>query len=356
MSTTPTAPRTPAPPGGRFSAPILLLLTLLGWSSIPLFLRFFTESIDAWTANGWRYGASAILWAPVLVYCYARRTTPPGIWKAAIVPSFFNAAGQVCFGIAPYLIDPGLMTFALRLQIVFVAAGAAILFAAERRIVRAPGFLAGLVLVLAGTCFTVLLKPGGLGSGTTTGIVLAIASGLFYACYSLGVRKFMHGMNPLVAFAAISQYTAAALVALMLIYGKRHGLVLLDLPGNMLVLVLLSSLIGIGLGHTFYYFSIARLGVAISAGVMQLQPFVVAAASFFLFQERLSPGQWASGAAAIFGAGLILTTQHRLGRADRRAAADLAGFKTLPVDAVTAAAGAEADTPASPPAIPPART
>jgi len=342
-----TAPPPSPHPGGRFSAPVLLILTLLGWSSIPLFLRFFTHSIDAWTANGWRYGFSAVLWAPVLVYCYLRRTTPAGLWKAAVVPSLFNAAGQVCFGIAPYLIDPGLMTFALRLQIVFVAAGAAILFASERRIVKAPGFLVGLVLVLAGTGGTVLLKPGGLGSGTTTGVLLAIASGFFYACYSLSIRKYMHGINPLVAFAAISQYTAAILVALMLVFAQRSGLMVLYLPANIFLLVLLSSLIGIGLGHTFYYFSIARLGVAISAGVMQLQPFVVAAASFFLFQEQLTLGQWLSGAVAIIGAGLILTTQHRLGRAARRAtkqaATDIRRFESLPLDPVTAAAEAQQD-------------
>lgn len=347
----PTHNQSPArPPGGRWSAPVLLLLTLLGWSSIPLFLKYFVDSIDAWTANGWRYGFSAVLWAPVLVYIYARRAAPAGLWRAALVPSLLNAAGQVCFGIAPYKIDPGLMTFALRLQIVFVAAGAAILFVPERRIVKAPGFLLGLVLVLGGTCGTVLLKPGGLGTGTTAGVVLAIASGLFYAGYSLSVRRYMHGVNPLVAFAAISQYTAAALVALMLFFGERAGLTVLSLRGDLILLILLSSLIGIGLGHTFYYFSIARLGVAISAGVMQLQPFVVSAASYFLFQEKLTPGQWLSGAAAILGAGLILTTQSRLGRADRRwaekrarEAADLKQFETLPVDAVAAAAEAERD-------------
>lgn len=325
----------------RFGGITTVVLTLLGWSSIPLFLRYFSHSIDAWTANGWRYGFSAILWAPVLVYGAVKGALPKGLWRAALVPSLFNAAGQVCFGIAPYHIDPGLMTFSLRLQIAFVAVGAAILFAAERRIVRSPGFLLGLGLVVAGTVGTILLKPEGLGHGTRTGIALAIASGLLYACYSLGVRHFMHGIKPLVAFAAISQYTAAALVTLMLVYGDHAGLAVFRLPAGLLALVLLSSVIGIGLGHTFYYISIARLGVAVSAGVMQLQPFVVAAASYFLFGERLTPPQWCSGAVAIAGAAVMLMTQRRLARPAPAAAAGTERFETLPLDADTAAAEAE---------------
>ncbi len=46
---------------------LTITLTLLGWSSVPLFLRHFVDLIDPWTSNGWRYGFSALLWAPVLV-------------------------------------------------------------------------------------------------------------------------------------------------------------------------------------------------------------------------------------------------------------------------------------------------
>jgi hypothetical protein len=59
----------------------MILLTLAGWTSIPLFLRDFAHgpfAIDAWTANGWRYGVSALLWAPVLVLGLWRRNLPQG--------------------------------------------------------------------------------------------------------------------------------------------------------------------------------------------------------------------------------------------------------------------------------------
>ena len=303
----------------RFSGTATIVLTLLGWSSIPLFLKYFSRDIDAWTANGWRYAFSALLWAPVLVWARRTGNTPPGLWKAAVLPSVFNAMGQMLFGLAPYYVDPGLMTFSLRMQIVFVTVGAALLFPSERRIVRTPLFMIGLAMVFAGTMGTIALKPGGMGSGTTFGVIMSIASGLLFACYALAVRHSMHGVNPLIAFAAISQYTAVGLLVPMLLVGHESGLGALQLSARGFGLLLLSSLIGIGLGHTFYYVSIARLGVAVSSGVIQLQPFIVAASSYFLFGERLTPFQWASGVLAVLGAGVILLVQQRLGMASTAA-------------------------------------
>lgn len=94
---------------------------------------------------------------------------------------------------------------------------------------------------------------------------------------------------------------------------------MLDLQGRELFLLGLSALIGIGIGHTLYFFAISRLGVAVSAGVVQLQPITVSIGSMVLFGEVLTRGQWASGVLAIAGAGVMLWTQHRLGKAARAA-------------------------------------
>jgi drug/metabolite transporter (DMT)-like permease len=295
----------------RWTGVATIVLTLVGWSSIPLFLRYFVEFIDPWTANGWRYALSAFLWLPVLVWAYARHRVPNGLWRAALVPSLFNAGGQICFGWGPYLIDPGLMTFGLRLQIVFVAIGAAALFAVERDLLKRPLFLGGLCVVALGTLATVALKPGGFEAKSTLGVGIAIASGLLYACYALSVRKYMHSMKPVVAFAAVSQYTSVVLVALMLVFAPRFGADVTTLSSFQLVMLALSSIIGIGLGHTLYFISLSRLGVAVSSGVVQLQPLIVSVFSMFLFNEVIAPLQWVTGSIAVTGAAVMLVAQHR---------------------------------------------
>jgi drug/metabolite transporter (DMT)-like permease len=289
---------------------LTVALTLLGWSSVPLFLKHFAGSIDAWTSNGVRYGFAALLWLPVLLWSVRKRTLPKGLLRAALLPSLFNCLGQIAFALAHYRTQPGLITFGMRTQIIFVGLGAAALFPAERALLRRPAFLAGMALVFAGG-LAMMLLGGALRGATGEGVGLAVVAGLMFAAYGLAVRRNMVGAPPILAFAAISQYTAAGMVLLMLLLGKDAGAAVLLLPRSELALVLLSAVIGIALGHVFYYISIARLGVTATAGVTQLQPFFVAGASYFLFAERLSPVQWLSGGVAVTGAVTMLLTQRR---------------------------------------------
>ena len=331
---------------GRFFGVLMVLMALGGWTIVPLFLRHFAETIDPWTSNGWRYGFAALLWSPVLVWGLTRRKLPAGLWTLALVPAAFNSSGQICLTPAHYQIDPGLLTFGLRVQIVCVAIGAAIMFPSERRIVRSRGFLVGGIMVIAGTIGT---AAGGDFSreGTAFGVALAMISGALFGGYSLAVRRYLHGLHPIVAFAVISLYTAGAMLTLMLVLGRRGGLEALDiaiLGREQFGLLLLSSLAGIALGHVAYYISIARLGVAVSTGVIQLQPVAVGLCSMVLFNELLTPTQWGTGAVAIGGAALMLWVQHRMVARDRREALTAVSadeYRELPPDHVVAASADE---------------
>jgi drug/metabolite transporter (DMT)-like permease len=213
----------------------------------------------------------------------------------------------------------------MRLQIVFLALAAALMFPAERRVLRNPAFLAAIFVVLAATLATIALKPpadptsppplAGSPHADLIGLSLAIGAGLMYALYALGVRKHMVGMNPILAFAAVSQYTSAALVACMLLFARGHGIEAVTklTPFNFGLLVA-SSLVGIGLGHTFYFYAIARIGLVVAAGVIQLQPITVSIASMFLFNERMTAAQWTTGLVAVAGAVAMLVVQHRVQR------------------------------------------
>jgi drug/metabolite transporter (DMT)-like permease len=301
--------QTPAQFATSFTGIVTIILTLIGWSLTPLFIRHFADHIDLWTSNGWRYGFSALLWLPVVIIVAYRKKLPAGLWKAALVPSIVNSMGQVCFTWAHYKIEPGLLTFGLRSQIFFAALGAFLLFPTERPIIRTKGYLIGMVLVILGTCGAVLLGEDEVDFSHTAGVILAISSGFFFAMYGLAVRRYMHGKNSVLAFAAISQYTAIAMVSLMLIFGENFGAEALAMPGKQIMWLLISAVIGIALGHVLYYLSIARLGVAVSAGVLQLQPFGVAIGSYILFSEILTLGQWISGCVAVGGAILMLGIQ-----------------------------------------------
>jgi len=290
----------------RVSGAVFIVCTLTGWASVLLFLKHLAPFIDAWTANGWRYGLSALLLLPLLVIGSLRGTLPTRLWRRAFVPAAFNCIGQVFFALIPYYIGPGLGGFLLRSSIVFSTTGALILFEDERPLVRSPGFWIGLALVCAGSAGTVLFGHAPITGGTAVGITMALTAGAFYGCYGLSVRYFMHGVPAITSFAAISLYTAIGMVALMIPFGSRGGLCALDLSAFNWFILALSSLIGIALGHIFYYAAIARLGVAISTAIVQLAPFLCAAGSFFLFGEVLTPWQWLFGFVMLLGAASLI--------------------------------------------------
>ncbi len=293
---------------------VMIVATLIGWSSVPLFIKHFSHLIDPWTSNGWRYAFSALVLLPVLVWGWWAKRLPAGLWAAAAVPALFNTLGQAAFAWAHYKIEPGLLTFGLRLQIVFIGVGVYLLFPAERGVVKSWQYAAGFVMVLGGGIATIFLGATPPKGAEAVGVTLAVASGGLFAAYALAVRHYMRGMNSVMAFATISQYTAAAMVVMMLALGERFGAPAWALSWREFTLLFVSSMIGIALGHVFYYMSIARLGVAISSGVTQLQPILVSAASYFLFGEVLTGWQWAGGAAAISGALLMLSVQGRMSR------------------------------------------
>ncbi|MFN0011601.1 MAG: DMT family transporter [Phycisphaerales bacterium] len=302
---------------------LLILGTLLSWASIPLFLKFFARPdpvtgvalIDAWTANGWRYGMSAVFWLPLLAVAFYKGKLPRAIFVAAAVPTVFNVAGQTCFAWCPYFLDPGFFTFVFRVQIVFVALGAYMLFPGERAALRSARFWVGAALVVAGSTGLVIFGKG-LGSGHSLwAIALAVASGGLFAGYGLGVRYFMHQYPAVLAFGIICQYTAVCVVAMMLVLGTDHGGVVLTFSGfNWLVLVA-SSMIGIALSHVAYYAAIQRLGVSVSMGIIQLQPVLTAAASVLFGWEQLAPLQWVSGVVGVGGAVLVLMAGKKSGPA-----------------------------------------
>ena len=312
-------PANPARSIPRWEGVTVLLATLACWCSVPLFLRHLSGYVDHWSNNGWRYGASALFWLPAVAWALARGTLPRGIWRAALVPAAANAAAQVCFTAAHGYVSPGVLTFAMRLQLVAVAAGAYLLFPAERPTIRSPRYLSGIGLLLAGIGGVLLAGDGLFRGATANGVLLAVGAGFGYGAYALAVRRFMSRFHPVQAFGVIALYTAAALVACMVAFGRDHGACVLDLAPRELWYMGISAFVGIALGHVLYYTAIDRLGVAATTGVLQLQPFIVSAASSVLLGEALGGGQWIAGLVAVAGAGLVLSAQRRTDRSIRAA-------------------------------------
>ncbi len=290
---------------------LFIVLTLLGWASVLPCLKYLSPHIDAWTANGWRYGLSALMWLPLLLVVAMRGRLPERLWKRAIVPSVVNCVGQACFALTIYYIGPGLAGFLLRVALVSSTCGALILFADERVLVRSPRFWVGMSLVVISSIGTILFSSAPVEGATAIGIVLGLIAGVFFGLYGVAVRHYMRDVPATTSFAVISLYTAGGMVVLMMIWGVDSGMSVFRLSAFNWMILVVSAIVGIALGHVFYYASIARLGVAVSGAIIQLAPFLCAAASVAIFGEVLTTGQWMSGIVLLVGGFILLDAEKR---------------------------------------------
>ncbi|MEM1167270.1 MAG: DMT family transporter [Planctomycetota bacterium] len=325
----------PDPPRSRAQSILpglaAITATLIAWSVAPLLIRSFRGVVDPHTNNAFRYAVGALLWAPVLLRQIHGGRLDASVFRRALWPLGFNIIGQVCFTASFYEIDPGLVTFGLRAQIVCVAIAAPLVFPAEKAVLRSPVFLIGIGAVLTGVLTMAALAIGHAGGGdglaseadrarTIRGVALAIAAGIGYAGYGLGVRKCLDGVPHTTSFAVIGLMTTLGMVVVALVLSPTRGLVGFAIEPADYARLLLAGVIGIGLSHVLFYIAMEKLGVALATGVIQTQPVLVFLGSAAIYSERLTGLQLAFGLLAIAGAIVMLSAkradQHPVGAHD----------------------------------------
>ena len=300
---------------GRISVvgTMCILGALICWGSVPLFLKHFTAYIDGWTANGLRYPLAMLVWLPWLVAMVRRGERPVRFYVRALVPAVVNLGGQCLWAWAPYFIDPGLLAFVIRLNVIWAIIGALLLFPEERGVLGSRAFWGGLALGVGG--FSVIGYYGGALAGGTTGlgIVITVACSVLWGLYGVTVRWSMRGVDSREAFALIGGYTALGTMALMVGLGEPGRA--LAMPPASMGLLLLSAVVGVSAAHVLYYMAIARMGVSICSGASLLSPFLTAWASWWLYGEQLKEQQWLGGVALVVGAAGVLWAQQHVARA-----------------------------------------
>ncbi len=283
-----------------FTAWLAMAISIVGFSSVPLFLKHFTHHLDAWTVNGLRYGVAALIWSPVILSNALRANHQPIPWKAAIMPALFNTIGQVGWALAPYHNDAGLMGFVVRTSFLFAMLAGFIMLPAERPVLRHPGFWWGTAVIVAGV--VILYIPAIRQAQTTLfGTLILLVTAIFWGLYGVSVRRWMAGYPVRLSFSIISIYTALPLMVLTLCFGQWEDIATLTPATGSLIVV--SAAIGIALSHVLLYHAIHALGAVISEGFRSIQPFLTGIGACLLFGEQLTSGQWIGG--LLLGAGCV---------------------------------------------------
>jgi len=134
--------------------------------------------------------------------------------------------------------------------------------------------------------------------------------------YSIQIRRAVRVVDPSDAFVVVSGYTTVALAVLAFVFGNPGQILEVPLWINA---VLVASGIGcIALAHTTYYIAIRGLGVSICSTFVLLSCLLIVLLSYWIFGEKLTPGQLVSGAVLIAGSAAVIWTSTSPGRPSAR--------------------------------------
>jgi drug/metabolite transporter (DMT)-like permease len=267
------------------------------------------DYLDGYTTNLVRYPISTVLYIPLIVMA-VRRGGLGRFWWTALLPAVVNVIGQTFFAISPYYLPAGIMSFLVRISVVWSILGAFVFFPEERRLGRLPRFWTGAALALAGFA---LMSWSAMTNKEVTilGAALILLCSIFWGLYDVTVRYTMRDLHPLVVFGVIGNYTSIGLI-LLAPMGEPSSL--RQLPAWPMALLITSAFIGIAAAHGMYYVAIQRLGVAVSALTLLATPFISVLGEAIFLDQRFSGWQWAGGLVLIVGATLALWSRQQASR------------------------------------------
>ena len=123
----------------------------------------------------------------------------------------------------------------------------------------------------------------------------------------VSVRFFMRGIPSHVAFGVVAQYVSVGTISLMFLFGDVAAIPSFAL--RTWVLLVISSMMGIGISHVLYYVAIHRLGAGLSAAMHLLSPFFTLTLANLLLGEVMGPVDCGAGVVLVLGGATLLRAQ-----------------------------------------------
>jgi DME family drug/metabolite transporter len=135
------------------------------------------------------------------------------------------------------------------------------------------------------------------------GIILGVASAFIWATTSLAIKAQSDRINTS-SFNAFRMFVAALFVlALLPFFGGVQAIV--NVPLNSTLMLAISSVIGVALGDTLYFWSMTKIGAARALPISGMYPLFTWAFAIPLLGEKITPLALAGTALVLIGVYLL---------------------------------------------------
>lgn len=291
---------------------IALSIVLVAWSLSSVFVKYLIRAgYDPHTQNFFRYSSGVLVVLPF----FLRRAVGDGarptrrqllLLLAAMIP---NLGHQISWTVALNWINPGLASFLNKSSVFFAALLAFTFYREERWLFRSKRFLSGVSLTIFGTVGLALLRGDLAKMEANLGVGLAIVAAFSWATYSVTVKRPTAEIGPTMSFGIVGIGTTVVLLLIALQWGDIGKW--WQMPWHVNLIMILSGAFCIGVGHTLYYYAMRVLTVSVCATMLLTTPMGTLLISSWLFDEKMTTGQIASGIALIAGGMLTLLAREK---------------------------------------------
>jgi drug/metabolite transporter (DMT)-like permease len=309
----------------RQKAWLALGAVLVLWCTPTIFVKFLMPHYDPFSQNFLRYASGAGLMLPVLGWRLRRGRAE--LSKRALLrllwPTLPNVLHQTGWVFALQWLNPAFTSFLNKSSILFAAIMAYAFFPEERRLLSSRRFLGGAALAILGTLGLSLLRPDLGQMKINAAVLLVLVSAAMWAAYSVTVKRIAPEIGTTASFAVVSVYTTIVLAVPALTWGNLRSWH--EASWHVNVILVLSGVLCIGLGHTLYYYALKVIGVSVCATMLLVTPLGTLLLSRWLFGETMTAGQIASGIVLLTGGALTMWAERRAAPVAVIKAAEAAG-------------------------------
>jgi len=276
-------------------------------------MRYVKDVFTVHFQNLFRNLASLLfLWPAVFLLLGRRRVRdvlrglPRALPKIGLI-GLFTFLFQLAFTTSLYLIYPAVMTLIYQSNVLFSVLFAVVFFADERKSVGRRVFQVGLVMAAAGV-LVVIGAGAELGRARFgIGVLTVTLAAVCWAMVGTLVRKWLPAVPGIVSVSAVFTCVFPLYVATYLV--ASGGFPIPRAPAGLWAAMLLSGVVGMGVGQTAYYYAVGTLGIALAGSLGLLIPLLVGVLSFIVFGEVLSLWQILGGVVLLSGSYLVIRSR-----------------------------------------------
>jgi drug/metabolite transporter (DMT)-like permease len=286
------------------------------WGTVPVFMKYLTGHMDAWTMNMYRYSMAAAVYIPFLVYYRIKGDLTGRLFLLTLFPTAVNTIGQILWAESIYHLKAGMVGIFIKTSIIWAALFSFIVFKDERPLLRKPVFWIGLMVSFCSFVGISLTSLDFSQKAALTGLGVILPCSLFWGLYPVSVKMALKDTKPVLSFGLICINSSILLTVLGLIKGTSVDIT--EFSGKTLIILAVSAFVGIALSHITYYYALNTVGVVTATNFTMVTPFFTLILSNRIFNEELSPGKIIFGIGIIAGVFAVTLTRSRIQPSEQR--------------------------------------